>query len=60
MTCWATLGSLIFSDKKIKKRTTMMERKCSKDWMTVTQVVTVRGEEVFCMEVFRKVKKVML
>ena len=47
------MKSLVFSDKKMKKRTTRMGGKFSKDWRTVTQVVNVRGEEVSCMEVFR-------
>ena len=37
----------------MKKITIRIERKFSKDWRTETQVVTVRGEEVSCVEVFR-------
>ena len=43
-------NTFVFSDKKMKKIIKRMERKFSKDWRTVTQVVIVRGEEVSCME----------
>ena len=56
----ATGNSLVFSDKKMKKGTIRMERKFSEDWRTVTQVVTVRGEEVSCVEVFRRVEEEMM
>ena len=46
---------LVFSDKKMKKGTIRMERRFSDDWMEMTQVVTMRGEEVECREVFRRV-----
>ena len=42
---YATGNPLVFSDKKMKKITIRLERKFSKDWRTVTQVVTVRVEE---------------
>ena len=49
---------LVFLHKKRKKGTIRTERRFSVDWMEMTQVVTMRGEEeeVFCVEVFRKVK----
>ena len=53
----ATGSSMVFSDKKMKKGTIRMERKFSEDWRTVTQVVTVRGEEVSCIEVFRRMEE---
>ena len=54
----ATGSSMVFSDKKMKKGTIRMERKFSEDWRTVTQVVTLRGEEeVSCIEVFRRVEE---
>ena len=56
----ATGNSLVFSDKKMKKGTIRMERKFSEDWRTVTQVVSVRGEEVSCVEVFRRVEEEMV
>ena len=46
---------LVFSDKKMKKGTIRMERRFSDDWMEMNQVVTMRGEEVECREVFRRV-----
>ena len=51
----STVNSMVFSDKKMKRGTIRMERKFSEDWRTVTQVLTVRGEEeVSCIEVFRR------
>ena len=45
---------LLFSDKKIKKGTIKIERRFSADWMEMIQVVIVRGEEVSCVEMFRR------
>ena len=48
---------LVFSDKKMKKGAIRTERRFSADWMEMTQVVTLRGdEEVSCVEVFRRVQ----
>ena len=51
----ATGSAMVFSDKKMKKGTIRMERKFSEDWREITQVVSIRGEEVSCTEVFRRV-----
>ena len=46
-------GNIIaFSDKK---GTIRIERKFSEDWAEMIQVTTVRGEDVACTEVFRRV-----
>ena len=50
-----TGDNLVFSDKKIKKGTIRISRKFSDDWREMTQVMTVRGEDVSCKEVFRRV-----
>ena len=48
---------LVFLHKKRKKGTIRTERRFSADWMEMTQVVTMRGdEEVSCVEVFRRVQ----
>ena len=48
--------SLMFSDKDVKRGTLRMERKFSEDYNEVTQVVTLRGEDVSCIEKFCRVQ----
>ena len=48
----STGRSLMFSDKKMMKGTIRMEIKVSEDFMGVTRMVTLRGEEVSCVEKF--------
>ena len=48
----STGRSLQFSDTKMKKGTIRMERKFTENFMEVTQVVSLRGKEVKCVEKF--------
>ena len=48
----STERSLLFSDTEMKKGTVRMERQFTEDFMEVTQVVSLRGEEVSCVEKF--------
>ena len=50
--------SMMFYDKKMDKGTIRMERKFSEDMKEVTQVVTLRREEVSCIEKFTRVEAV--
>ena len=48
----STGRSLLFSDKNMKKGTIRMEIKFSEDFTEVNRVVTLRGEEISCVEKF--------
>ena len=48
----STERSLLFSDTEMKKGTVRMERQFTEDFMEVTQVVSLRSEEVSCVEKF--------
>ena len=48
----STGRSLLFSDTDMKKGTMRMERQFTENFMEVTQVVSIRGEEVSCVEKF--------